>query len=37
MSVTRTVALFETNFIALPSFSLCHVKARAVIKSAERK
>jgi len=28
MSVTIAAALFETNFIVLPSFSLCHMKAR---------
>jgi len=36
MSVTAASALFETNFIILPSFSLCHVKAAIVIKRAAR-
>jgi len=31
MSVTLAVALFEINFIILPSFSLCHVKAAVII------
>jgi len=36
MSVITTTALFEINFIKLPSFSLCHVKAMIIIKCATK-
>jgi len=37
MSVTTAAALFETIFIILPYFSLCHVKAVVTIKRAAKK
>jgi len=37
MSVTAVTALFETNFIILPSFSSCHVKAAIIIKLGARE
>jgi len=37
MSVTTAAALFETNFIILPSYSLCDVKAAIIIKRAAKK
>jgi len=37
MTVTTAAALFETNFIILPCFSLCHVKTNVIIKCAVRE